>query len=520
MLKNIGSNWAYAIIQIVVMIQLTPIQVKALGLGPNGAWLTVASLTSVLALLILGIPMASVRFIAQHVAEKDIARTNDAIADCLGICLALGAAAVLVGTALSPFFEHTYLAAPDWQTLGPRWLGEARTAYWITVITVSIGFVAQLPYGVMDAHHDFVPANIVRVSGLVLRLLLIVFVLRAYPSLVVVALIQTVVMLTEFAVAITLVQRRWPGVRFRLRRIDREHVLPILSFSVFAMLLNMGAQLAFRSDALVIGAHLDPSQGTTFDVGNKFFPPLSTLVLGIGMVVMPTATKYQTEGRVAELEAIFLKWSKIAYSIALLVGVYLLILGPEFVSWWMGPAFARPSGQVIQVLMGAYLIFLPARGVAVPILMGLGKPARPALYFLAMGVINLVMSLLLVHQLGIVGVAIGTAVPCVLFALAVFRLTCRELGIPFGRFVVQVFGRTTLGVVPAALFLLWLKVSVAAFQTEEIRWTGFMPLFTAGVGAVLVFVLTSFYFVFNGDPHFDLRTSVTHRLAQRLGTPT
>src|SRR5262245_46293712 len=114
MLKNIGSNWALAAIQIIVLIQLTPVQIKALGGEANGVWLTIASLTSVLGLLILGVPMASVRFIAQHVAKQDTQGANRAISTCLTMCLGLGAGAVAVGGVLAFFFEHTYLQSPAW----------------------------------------------------------------------------------------------------------------------------------------------------------------------------------------------------------------------------------------------------------------------------------------------------------------------------------------------------------------------------------------------------------------------
>ena len=95
------------------------------------------------------------------------------------------------------------------------------------------------------------------------------------------------------------------------------------------------------------------------------------------MVVMPTAAKLQAEDKVGDLKQIFLKWSKISYSLSLVVGVYLLVLGPEFVSWWVGPSLSEPAGKIIRVLMLSYLPFLPARGVALPILMGLGKPVKP-----------------------------------------------------------------------------------------------------------------------------------------------
>ena len=38
------------------------------------------------------------------------------------------------------------------------------------------------------------------------------------------------------------------------------------------------------------------------------------------------------------------------------------------------------------------LVFLPVRGVALPILMGLGKPGVPTIGFLTAGVLNLVFA--------------------------------------------------------------------------------------------------------------------------------
>lgn len=504
MFKNVGSNWALALVQIIVMIQLTPVQVSALGAEANGAWLTVASLTSVLGLLILGVPMASVRFIARHAAAKDHEKVNQAIASCLGICVILGVVAATIGAGLSVFFEHVYLRAPAWQVLGPRWIAEARVSYWIAVLQVGLGFVAQLPFGILEAHHEFPAKNLVMIGSLFLRLALTVGVLRIHPSLILVALIQLGCMFLEFFAAMVFVRRRCPGIHFNLVRFDRSQVRAILGFSLFAMLLSMGSQLSFRSDALVIGAFLEPSSGTFFDVGNKFFPPLTGLVLGIGMVVMPLSARLEAEGNTEELRRVFLKWSKIAYSLSLLVGVFLLVLGPEFIGWWMGPDYVLPSGPIVRVLMLSFLFFLPVRGVALPILMGLGKPEKPALAMLAMGVVNLALSLVLVGPFGILGVAIGTAVPCVAFAFAVTILAGRELGVSMFEYARYVAFRPSLGVAPAVGVLVFLKLGLHLFPGTLPRGVMFLHLVIAGLVMVAVFAATWIFFVYRGDPYFDI----------------
>ena len=87
--------------------------------------------------------------------------------------------------------------------------------------------------------------------------------------------------------------------------------------------------------------------------------------------------------------------------------LFLLLLGPRFIAWWIDPSFEAPAGRVLQVLMLSYLIFLPVRGVALPILMGIGKPRLPAIAFLITGIVNLVLSMLLVRPFGLAGVALG-----------------------------------------------------------------------------------------------------------------
>jgi len=220
-------------------------------------------------------------------------------------------------------------------------------------------------------------------------------------------------------------------------------------------------------------------------------------VVAIAAVVMPTATRLQTQGKIPELREIFLKWSKIALSITMIVGLFVLVLGPRFIAWWVGPQFERSAGQVLQILMVSYLVFLPIRGVALPILMGLGKPRLPTIGFLIAGVVNLVLSILLVRPLGLAGVALGTAIPNVLFAALVLVQACRELEAPVAEYVRYVFPRAMVGALPVVGLLLWFKLGL------EVRSLG--GLVGAGVAMVVLFGLTWVFFVYRNDRYVDLR---------------
>jgi len=52
-----------------------------------------------MSLMALGVPMACVRYLAEHVAECDQRKMNATIASCAGLYLMIAGAALLVGAA-------------------------------------------------------------------------------------------------------------------------------------------------------------------------------------------------------------------------------------------------------------------------------------------------------------------------------------------------------------------------------------------------------------------------------------
>lgn len=494
--KNVGSNWLVNLLQIAVVLVLAPFILHRLGPDQNGVWVTIVSLTGILSLLILGVPMASVRFVAEHVARKDVPRMNAAIATCLGICTALGGIAFVVGAILWFVFRAQYLDGPQATSLPPDVVRDASLAFALVSLQVAFAFAMRLPYGVFDACHDFVTRNKIMAGELVLRLATTIGFLAWRPALTSLAAVQIVSMVFEFTLAIAVLKRRHPEVRIGYAGFDKTLVRSILGFSLFAMLLNVGTLLAFRMDAIVIGKFLPMLFTTQFDNGNKFFDPMTSLLIGVGAVVMPMATRLQASGEESLLRAVFLKWSKICLSIVLLIGIYLIVAGPDFIGRWLGREYVEPSGHVLQVLMLSFLVYLPIRGVALPILLGLGRPRAPAIGLLLMGIVNLVISLCLVRPLGILGVAIGTAIPNVLFALYVLHLACKDLDVPIGEYVKYVIVRAFVGaIVPLGVLL--------AFR-ETIGFGGYPQLVAGGVACVVAFLATWYFFVYRGDEHVVL----------------
>lgn len=490
MLRNVGSNWVVTLVAMAATYLLTPFVIHRLGQEGYGIWTLITSMTGYISLLALGVPMACVRYLAEHVAERDSRKVNEAIGSCAGLYLMMGGVAVLVGAALTGIFLLVYDIPHGLQ-------GETLLACCLMVVLVSAAFIGLLPEGIMFAHHDFVLRNVIRIGGVLLRLSLTIALLTLHASLVVLASIQLACFVFDFSLSWLLIRRRYPAIRISLRDFDIRMVRQILSFSLYVLLLNAGARLCFETDALVIGAFLGVGSIPFYAVANSLVVYLMDFVIAIAAVIMPMTTRLRTEGDWDQLREIFLKWSKVALSLSVMVGLFLIVLGPQFIGWWIDASFEQPAGRVLQILMLSSLLFLPVRGVALPVLMGLGKPRMPTLAFLGAGILNLALSVMLARPLGLVGVALGTAIPNVLFAIVVLIIACRELGISLSQYVRYVVPRAAVGMLPVLALLLWFRIGL--------RVQTIMGLAAAGSAMVVLFGLTWVFFVYRNDPYVDLR---------------
>ena len=490
MLKNIVSNWLLMVVTLAVTYVLVPFNLNELGQERYGVWLLIVSMTGYLSLLTLGIPMASVRFIAARAADHDYDEMNRTIGNCAGLYVIMGLVSLLIGGALLVAFDRIYdlpLSVRD----------SAHAAFVIVIVTSAVSFVGLLPQGILQAHHAFVIRNVVALGVIVVRLglTLICVTLRPLPD--TLAIVQLASMLLEMTCMWLVIRRRYPHVRIDLSSFGWAGARRIFSFSIFVLILGIGVQLMFLTDSLVIGRFLPIDQVPVYAVPNSLMVYLMEFVVGIAAVIMPMATTLQAQDNRDELRGMFLKWSKIAFSLVLLAGAYLYVLGPSFIGVWVGTSFTTPSGTVLQILMLSFLLFLPVRAVCVPVLTGLGKPARPAIAFLIAGLLNLILSVLFVGPWGLVGVAWGTAIPNILFAGAVLTFTCRELDMSLLDYAKYVVGRAILGVVPVAFVL------IAYERLFDV--TGYIGLATAGVIEVVVFGSVWILFVYRNDRYADLQ---------------
>jgi O-antigen/teichoic acid export membrane protein len=103
----------------------------------------------------------------------------------------------------------------------------------------------------------------------------------------------------------------------------------------------------------------------------------------------------------------------IGLACALVLG-NLVVLGPHFLALWLKKPWASTSGTILLILLPGYwlsLLAMPSKAL----LLGRGNLRGLTIFIVTEAIANFVLSVALVGPLGIIGVALGTAIPLAVF---------------------------------------------------------------------------------------------------------
>jgi O-antigen/teichoic acid export membrane protein len=162
--------------------------------------------------------------------------------------------------------------------------------------------------------------------------------------------------------------------------------------------------------------------------------------------------------------------------IAFPVASVFFIMGGDFIALWMGPGYSgsAPVLTVLTIAMLAHFMEMPGH----TILMGLCKHKIVAFLTMTQALVNLGLSILLVRRLGIMGVALGTAIPMLAFTGVALVVYCRNyIKIPLGEYLKRSALLPLLIQAPFVASLLILRANLPA---------GSLPAFFLEIGAALI----------------------------------
>ena len=418
-LKNVGSSWFALGVNVLVGVFLSPFIIHRLGDEAFGLWVIIFSITGYYGLFDLGIRSSIVRYVSKYTATNNQAELNRLVNTALFSYSCIGIVAMLI-TLVAALFVHTIKGvSPEFEV----------TARWLLLMvgtSVSLGFPFGLFGGILEGLQRFYLLNFTNISTTLLRALLIVITLSHGRGLLTVAFITVGLPLVGGLINAAAVFRH---LRLRLgpQYVSLASLRQIATYGGTTFLIIVASRLRFKTDALVIGTFVSAAAVTYFTIGSRLVDYAGEVVYTMAQIFVPMASQSDAVKDSRRLRQIFIAGNRMCALVIFPIAAILILLGKSIIEAWVGARYISTSYPILLILLIPSTL-LVMQAASPRVLFGMGKHQTLAKWTLGEGIANLVLSVILVRKYGIMGDALGTAIPlsCTVLFFLPYHL-CRLL---------------------------------------------------------------------------------------------
>jgi O-antigen/teichoic acid export membrane protein len=405
------------------------------------------SVTGYYGLFDLGIRSSIIRYVSKYTALDDRERLAHFINTALFTYTSIGVISIVLTALLSSHVERVFRVPPEMHS-------QARLLLLMVGASVSLSFPLGVVGGMLEGLQRFYILNWTSIGSTLIRAALIVYFLNRGCGLLTVALITIILPIFSSLLRAIIVFRLCP-VPFGLRYVDRASLRDMANYGSTTFIVMVAARLRFRTDAIVLGAMMSAVAVTWFNIGSRIVDYAHEFVSSLAQIFVPMASQSEATGNLDRVRKIYIAGNRACAFLILPITAILILLGKHVIRIWMGARYIPHSYPVLVVMIVPYALML-SQAASGRVLFGLGKHQTLAAITVIEGVANLILSIALVPPLGIVGDALGTAIP-LSFTCLVFmpRHLKKQIGVPVGVFVRQAYTLPVLLTLPL-VGVLWL----------------------------------------------------------------
>ena len=448
-IKNVGSSWFSLGINVAVGIFLSPFILHRLGDAAFGVWVLIFSITGYYGLFDLGIRSSVVRYVSKFTATNDREGTAKLVNTSLFSYACVGLFTFAITLAGCIYMGSVFRIPVELRSTSRWLLLMAGTA-------VALGFPLGIFGGILEGLQRFYVLNWTNIASTIIRALLIVHLLNHGYGLLTITLVTVSLPIVTSIIRASVALRILP-IPLRLRYINWATFREMANYSGITFVSIVAARLRFKTDELVIGTFLSAAAITYFNIGARIVDYAGEVVTSLAQIFVPMSSQCDATGNLTRLRKIFVAGNRFCAFTIFPICVVLIILGKSIIEVWVGAKYIAQSYPVLLIML-IPSTFMLAQAASPRVLFGMGKHRTLAIVALLEGISNLILSVLLVRPYGIIGDAVGTAVP--LTCTMVFFLPghlCRQLGIRFRTFVIEAYALPLFLCLPLAATLLLLQ---------------------------------------------------------------
>lgn len=389
-----------------------------------GLWRLVGTFMGYYGLLDFGVSIAVSRFLSRAVGQERPQDEAEIIGTGLAIFIFISSAILILSTGVA------FLA--PW-IVEPELVGIFRILAVLGGVNMAITLPFRVFLGVLTSRlrHDLISLSVI--SVMFVRYALIYIALENGYGLIAMSLANLLASMGEagaFFGFSRLYQRiGWNEITFSRRRM-RE----LFSYSSVTFVSTMADLLRNETNNLVITLFRGAALVTPFSFPYQLLRYADQILRAFISPVGPIFSQEEGRGDFESIRDKFLITSRICNIMTVWIFSGVALYGAPFIQRWIGELFPDTTAVLLWLTLAAFVTGLQLPSVH--LLFAISRHKYYAGINVAEGVLNFAVSVALVRHFGIVGVAIGTAIPAVLLKIFVQPwFTCRAIGLPVHRYI-------------------------------------------------------------------------------------
>ena len=423
---------------------ITPYILKYVGENAYGVYKSVASISSSLAVMDLGLGTTMTRYMAKYHATKD----NKGAENFAGMIFAqYGIISLLiaaVGVVLVSLVDSVYSTS---FAVEERAL--AKVILSILIVNMILRLLENLFFGILSGYEKFQFSNAAKVINVVLKFSLIILLLPIFKNVLLIVLLETVIVICTIIIYVFYIFKKVhlrPKIYYWDQRLFKE------SFGYTALMFIQTITVQFNGniDNILIGARISAASVTVYSMALQIFGMYENLSGSIANIMLPNITKKVVNNSSSrELQSTVVRAGRFQFLLLAAALGGFCVLGKDFYQLWLGDSFS--DCYLLTLILIIPVTFPMVQNVSLSILRAENKMLYRTITLAISCVLNFAVTLVGISLWGYWGAALGTASATFLNLILMNYYYHKELGFNVFSMFYQIFHRIILCAVVASI---------------------------------------------------------------------
>lgn len=402
--RGSGSRVLRLVLLAVIGFFLMPFTIHKLGPQQYGIWAIAMAFIGYYSFMDLGLSGAIFTHMAYAFGREDHEEARDIY----------GAAMIIFSVVALILIVVTMVLAAGIYLLHYEHGQELAIVLLIVGFTTAFNFGMRVPFGTLNAGQHFDITAWVTILTAILRAVGTVILLEAHYGVIALAWLSVFTAIPANVIVVWNVHRKFPFLKiFSWPRWNRATARKLFHFGGAVLIGQIADRIRFQTDTLTVSFFIGLVAVTYYSVGTTLVMYYIDFIAALVGVLMPVLSMQQSINDKAGFKRSFLTGSRVALASSMFLVFGMIAWSRDFVARWMDPSFVKVYPVIVVLSLAVFLETSQSASVGA-LYASLHQKAYAALN-ISEAVANLILSILLVHPFGMLGVAIGTLIPSIVF---------------------------------------------------------------------------------------------------------